>query len=356
MNNTTRNILYLTLSFLLVFAFTTGKTWAAECSPDDKCVNCTDKSERIKCKFDRMADEGKKMLETMEGVPDLFTPAQLHGIGKAKERMGREKGRLKPDDFKILTKKRSANCQLVEYSGDGDGVCDPKPPANEDCAEVIGDGIGDDDGICWPLKGKKREVCVQICDEEAVLVDESAMDDNSVAELEGVYDTLTGHAEEVAETIPETASLVYALSKVTTEDPCELQTTLERYSYDEYKKARWAAIGSRAAADVAERFCDQAWPSFFGAFSGAAACAAVEGVATGMSLWWQVISFNEAALDELTLDATIACASQAASGSNQTGEMIQSVQTTLDDVRAQNAEIIRLIKLPPGQRVGYPKP
>ncbi len=353
MNNTTRNIVCMTLYFLLVFAFTTGKTWAADCSPDNKCMGCTDKSERIKCKFDRMADEGKKMLEALEGVPDLFTPAQLHGIGKAKERMEREKGRLKPDDFKNLTKKRSANCQLVEYSGDGDGVCDPK---TEQCAEVIGDGIGDDNGICDPMKGKKREVCVQICDEEAILVDESAMDDNSVAELEGMYDTLTGHAEEVAETIPETAALLHALSEVTTEDPCELQTALQRYTHDAYKKARWAAVGSRAATDVAERFCDQAIWAFFGSFSGSAVCAATEGVALAMNTWWGVINTNEATLDALTLDATIACASQAASGANQTGTLIQNVQTALDNALAQSAEILRLIRTPPGQREDYPTP
>jgi hypothetical protein len=297
-----------------------------------------------------MADEGKKMLESMEGVPGLFTPAQLHGIGKAKERMDREKGRRNPDDFKLLTKKKSSKCQLVEHTGNGDGVCDPK---TEDCAEVLGDGIGNDDGICSPMNGKKREVCAQICDEEAVLQDESAMDDNSVAEMEGVYDTLTGHVEEVNETVPETAALVQALSSLTVDDPCVLQTDLQRHSYESYKKARWAAVGARAAVNVAERFCDQAW-GFFLTFSGSAVCAATEGVVLAMNTWWDTVYLVEASLDAMTLDATIACASQAASAANQTGAMVESVQTTLGDVRAQNAEILRLIKIPPGQREEYP--
>ena len=353
MKTTTRHILYAALSFLLVLAFTSGTTWAAPCIPDNNCVNCSDKSEKLKCKFDRMTNSGKTMMESMEAFPDLLTPAQSHGMGKAKERMDREKGRVKSDDFKIMAKKRSAKCQLVEFSGDGDGVCDPK---TEECAEVLGDSIGDDDGICSPMKGKKREACVQICDEEAILVDESAMDENSAAEMEGMYDTLTAHVEEVNETIPETAALIRMLSNnVTADDPCVLQTTLQRHSYETYKKARWAAVGSRAAADFAERFCDQVAGGLF-AFSVGAACVAAESVVLAMTTWWEVVNNIEATLDAKTLDATIACAAQAASGIDQTGAMIQSVQTTLDDVRDQNAEILRLIKIPPGQREEYPAP
>ena len=50
-----------------------------------------DKSEKLKCKFDRMTNSGKTMMESMEAFPDLLTPAQSHGMGKAKERMDREK-------------------------------------------------------------------------------------------------------------------------------------------------------------------------------------------------------------------------------------------------------------------------
>lgn len=357
MNNTTRNIQYVTLCFLIVFVITTREILAAQCSPDNNCTNCIDTSEKLKCKFDRMAIEGKKTMELLEGVPGLLSPAQTHGIGKAKERMDRERGRLKPDDFKILSKKRSVNCQLVESSEVGaihndDGICDPK---NEDCAEVIGDGIGDDDGICSPMNGRKREVCVQICDEEAILVDESAMDENSAAELEGMYDTLTQHIEEVGETIPETTALIQRLAYISNSDPCVLQTTLQRHSYDTYQKARWAAVGSRTAADVAERFCDQVTGGFF-AFSVGAACVAGESIAMAMNVWWETINNIESELDALTLDATIACAAQAASEGKQTGAMIQTVQATLNDVRTNNAEILRLIKIPPGQRDDYPTP
>ncbi|MEN8161257.1 MAG: hypothetical protein ABFS41_14390 [Myxococcota bacterium] len=336
---------------LLVLVGTARVAGAAPCDPDNKCTGCADTSERLKCKFDRMAGKGKETMELLE-TSNVLSPAQVQGLGKAKERMDRERGRVKSEDFRVLTKKRSANCQLVEFSGDGDGVCDPK---TEQCAEVLDDSIGDDDGICDPMKGKKREACVQICDEEALLVDESVIDDDAAIELEGMYDTLTSHAEEVGETIPETASLVRALSSVQTDDPCVLQTTLQRHSFDAYKKARWAAVGSRAATDVAERFCDYVSGGFF-AFSVSVACVAGESIALAMATWWEVVDDIEATLDALTLDAAIACAAEAADGADQTGAMIQSVQTSLGEVRAQNAEILRLIKIPPGQREEFPTP
>jgi hypothetical protein len=144
-------------------------------------------------------------------------------------------------------------------------------------------------------------------------------------------------------------------NNVTTGDPCLLQTTLQRHSYDTYKKARWAAVGSRAAADFAERFCDQVAGGLF-AFSVGAACVAAESVVLAMTTWWEVVNDVEVKLDAMTLDATIACAAQAASGVAQSGAMIQSVQTTVDDVREQNSEILRLIKIPPGHREEYPSP
>jgi hypothetical protein len=356
MSHRSRFFPILLFASLLLVVGIPGDASAAPCSPDNGCNGCSDKSERLKCKFDRMAGKGKETLELLE-TSGVLTPAQVQGVGKAKERMDREQGRVKSEDFRVLTKKRSANCQLVEYSGNGDGVCDPRPPAREECAEVIGDSIGNDDGICDPMNGKKREACVQICDEEALLVDETAIDEDAAIELEGMYDTLTSHAEEVGETIPETASLARALSSanLATDDPCVLQTALERHSFDAYKKARWAAVGSRAATDVAERFCDIVSGGLF-AFSVGAACVAAESIALAMNTWWTVVNDIEATLDARTLDAAIACAADAADGAEQTGMMIQSVQAELDEVRARNAEILRLVKIPPGQREEFPTP
>lgn len=346
-----------TIFLLTLLAFASGTAMAANCSPDDQCSNCADQSERLKCKFDRMTDESKKMLDNMETLPNL-TAAQLHGVGKAKERMDREKGRRSKEDFKLLAKKRSARCQLVEYTGNGDGVCDT---TSEECAEVIGDGIGDDTQPCEPIKGKKREVCAQICDEEAVLLDESAIDDNAAAELEDLYDTMSGHIDEVNATIPETAAMMKAVTmtgeaSVMAGNACAFQPPYQRHSYEAYKKARWAAVGAKSVANVAERFCDQAYWAFFGSFSGSAACAAGEGVVLAMNIWWDIVDLAESSLDAQMLDAAIACANEAAADADKTALMIDVVRDELAEVRATNAEILRLMAMPPGQREGYPKP
>jgi hypothetical protein len=338
--------------FIVLLAFSSTSTMAQQCRPEDNCANCPDKSERLKCKFDIMAEEGKKTMQMLQDAPGLLTPAQYSGMTKAKERMDREKNRLKPDDFKVLAKKRSANCQLIEASGDGDGVCDPK--VGEICVEVLDDGIGDDDGTCSPMTGKKREVCAQICDEEAILLDESAMDEDAVAEIEGMYDTLTGHIKEVNETVPETIRLIQTLGTVG-DDPCVLQTSLTRNPYETYKKAKWAAMGTRAAADVAERFCDQTL-GFWISFTVGSACIVAETAVTGLNTWWAVVDSVEAEMDAITLDATLGCARNSAIATENTGEMITDVQGMLTVVNTKNEEIIHLIQTPPGQREQYPKP
>lgn len=358
MSVTMLHIQRITLSiFVAALALSSGPAWAANCSVDTQCQHCGAQINRLKCKFDRMTIENKKMLDNMETLPDL-TSAQRHGIGKAKDRMDREKNRRDKDSFKLLTKKRTAQCQLIEYTGNGDGACDP---ATEQCMEVLDDGIGDDIQPCSPMKGKKREVCAKICDDEAVTRDATALDDNTAAELEDLYDTLTAHVEEANETIPETAALARSVSEnraisVESDDPCSYQPANERHTYEAYKKARWASVGAHAAADVAERFCDVTISTFFVGFSGSATCAAVEGVTLAMDIWWDTVELVESSLDAANLDAMIACASSAASAADQTSLMIDSVQDMLDEVDARNAQIFRLLIQPPGLREGYPTP
>ena len=331
---------------------------AAPCDPasDPPCQSCASNGERLECKFDALADEGDKLVGHLK-ESSFITPAQMKGLDNAKDRFEREKTRLKPEDFRLLTKKKNASCQVVEAEGvDGneDGVCDIKV---ETCAEVKGDDIGDEDGICI-MKGPDREVCAQICDEEATLYGEDTLDDDALAtEIESTYDAMTGHLKEVNESV-----VAVALSAPSPRvsgllaDPCALDPTLDRTSDDDYKKAKWAAMGSRAAADFAERFCDQGYPIFFGTITGAWVCAAVEGVVLGMNQWLNVLDIREADLDAQVIDATLACASQAMGASGQTADQIKAVQDKVNAVKAKQASIIQIINTPSGQRPDYPKP
>jgi hypothetical protein len=327
----------------------------AQCHPDTGCGGCKDRAERLKCKFDAFAEEGKKTIDRLQQPPyvDHLTAAQREGLKRSKDRLEREKARTTPDDFKLLAKKKGGGCQLVEKTGDGDGVC--QPSKGETCAEVVGDGIGDDDGICSPLNGSKREACVQICDQEAVM--EGEMDDNASAELEDTYDDLTGRLKEVNESLPD-ASLVASPLRmaILQSDACVLDTTLVRTSGANFRAAKWASMGTRAAADVAERFCDQTFTSLFFTWTLGAVCVAAETGVLGVNEWLNIIEISEAAIDAEALDKTLQCARQTAGSSGDLTELIQAAQNKVNDLKAKQAEINRLLGLPPGSREGYPKP
>ena len=103
--------------------------------------------------------------------PSLFTEEQRGELRSARVRAQNGKNRTHvAEGFKgavAKQKKPDEDCFIKEYSGDGDGVCEK----NEVCEEVIDDGIGDDDPLdrtCWPMKGKKKEVCVQVCQQPLV--------------------------------------------------------------------------------------------------------------------------------------------------------------------------------------------
>jgi hypothetical protein len=348
------------ISLFILFA-SENTLYAAKCEPGSSCDECASKGERMKCKFDAFVNEGDKMLDKLD-QSSAITDVQKEGIKKAKDRYSREKKRVKPEDFHLMAKKKDVNCQLVEILDDGigndDGICDPTH--DETCVEILDDGIGNDDGICdptgHPMKGKNREICAQICDEEAILEDENNINEGLAAEIEITYDGMTHHLKEVNETYPAAMSasprsMVMSLNS----DPCALKPQLERTSFDDYKKARWAVMGSRSGADVMERFCDQTYTSLFATWTLGAACIAAETAVVGINYWWEVVDIKESDLDMKAIDATMACASQAMNKSLETTVQIQVVENKVNDLKVNQAIILNLLSTPPGKRPDYPQ-
>lgn len=348
-------IIFLCITGVISLAFETS-AHAAKCDPEVNCEECSSKGERMKCKFDAFIIEGDKLTDNLEQSP-VITEAHREGLKKAKDRFSREKGRLKSEDFHLMAKKKDVNCQLIENTGNGDGICDPK--LGETCVEVLDDGIGDDDGICepveHPMKGKNREICAQICDEEAILEEESNVDEGLASEIESTYEGMTDHLREVNETSPEamTLSANFGTEALNT-DPCSFNPQNERTSYEDYKKARWAVMGSRSGADVMERFCDQTFTSLFATWTLGAACVAAETAVVGVNHWFEIIDIKETELDIKSIDATLACASQATSTSQETAAQITVVRNKINDLKANQAIILDLLSTPPGQRPKFP--
>jgi hypothetical protein len=113
----------------------------------------------------------------------------------ARRRADNARGRSQQgESFQWLGRRQASDqCYLKECDYDAfpncnegphtnyDGICDK----HEDCEEVTGDGIGNDDGRCHPTHGNNQEVCVQICDQESQLVaNEDNFDVEAVEDME----------------------------------------------------------------------------------------------------------------------------------------------------------------------------
>jgi len=104
------------------------------------------------------------------GRTAVFSDSQVQSMLAGRERAQGAKGRAHDADlFRGSVKKQKpieSDCYIKEVIGDmgsPHGGDDIQPcEAGENCEEVIGDGIGDDDGIC-DMHGSHREVCVQVC-------------------------------------------------------------------------------------------------------------------------------------------------------------------------------------------------
>ena len=334
----------------LVLTLGTASLARAECDPATN-----NKGDQLKCKFDALAVEGAALMEQLQQPPfaELQTPASLDGLAKSKARLDKEKGRLQADDFRLLTKKKDASCQVVEaigVDGNEDGVCDTKNNPGETCAEIIGDGIGNDDGECSPMKGKKREACVQICD-EATMQDEENVDADLAAEYEGVLDEVTGHAKEMNDALQEVAMSMASLS--TSEDPldpCPLDTGgLSRINFLVYLLSKTAAVSARGATDIGERFCDSE------AVAGCAACCApAEAVAGGLEAAWTAIELTEASINSATIDAALNCVAKLKKAADANTALLTDVENDLKEVEASQDMMIQLLNLPQGQRPDFP--
>jgi hypothetical protein len=184
-----------------------------------KTCNQPDSGKRIKCKFDNV---NSQMSDTVDNLTDpsvdFLTPKQEDHLKHARDRTMEKTHNIPDKDFKKLSKKRDAECEIQEILGDvdprndtngngecdelevcigdEDGICTPDERAQGGCAEVLNDGIGDDDGIC-ENKGKYEEACVQICDPDSVIGKPGNVDNEESFDVEESLDDVTDLFDEV---------------------------------------------------------------------------------------------------------------------------------------------------------------
>jgi hypothetical protein len=233
---------------------------------------------------------------------------------------------------------------------DGDGICEP----GERCWEVLGDGVGDDVQPCdVAVFGKRREVCAEVCDGRATALDDN-VDEEALDEVETAYDDLGDVTQELGDALPGMAATAATLESLEggggEEDPCAVKAALGRGDPWWRIFRRIGATTVRAAADVAERFCDS---NKMGT-SASLACAAAEGVAgvaAGVQTAYEIAEGN---IDAAVMDASLACASRARDKSKGLADRLSAAKAKLGAIEANQARIIELIETAQGLRPGFP--
>ena len=354
---------YSSFTAVLVFSLWIAAPALAQPPPQRDACDQVDPGERIQCRFQNLIAQQRVTAQMVDSLPTI-PASQKQSIMSQVERANRAEGRANSADFMQLTKRNNPSCQIVEIEGDNmgndDGVC----KGNEDCVEVIGDQIGNDDGICRPRNGAKREVCLEICDEEAVRMDPDNFDDDLGLDVEEQLDQLTDQYEELNQMLSSEQSLRAAARVLSVAGDDCTAVILSRRSTNLLAGLSGAATGLRIGADVAERFCDQ---SVFGANT-SAVCAVIEGVAGAAMLVSSAFSFEDGVIDSDTIDASYACLQDVSSdvavvaqGVGDTNTAIAAMQLQLNGIQSQVTsieqqldDVERLVNTPLGLREGFP--
>jgi hypothetical protein len=337
---------------------------AVGAAPAMKNCDEPDSGERIKCKFDNLLDQQQATVD-MLGENESIPPNQRQSMKNRMIRSQRTQGRAAPQDVKQLTKRSKTECQVSEIIGDGlgddDGIC---KGGNEDCVEVLDDGIGDDDGICQRTgKPSEREVCAQICDAEAINANPNNFDDDPSQDSLGrdLEEQLSESTEQFAE-LNDTLESEMAVQasfhlSLANGDPCAAIFE-SRPSFEASLIASQLAVTLRGIAGQAQPVCQ----FDISGFNGAIACVITETIAAIAEVIDDSIGMLDEKIDSDTIDASYACLGDLNASVGETNDALTDIMSELDDVQndldllqKQIAVTNQLLVTPQGQREGFNK-
>lgn len=318
-------------------------------------ANCDqqESGERLKCKFQNIIEqqeESASILEQMGNIPPERTAKLNRQIGKTMATTDK----TGVEDFKQFTKKNKAQCDIVELmehpdaNGDGDGIC----TGNERCAEDNSDQIGNNDGVCMPKNGKNREVCLQICDDEAVRGNPNNFDDSDGsrgADIEEILDNITDDYVELNRNLDEDMAVFFAFTNQVGDDACNAVLNI-RPTKKQLDNSFMAAYIAENLAEQTDNICNLDAAGF----NAAIACIVTDGiyiVAKGISD--TIVSANEE-VDSQTIDATLACVSELKASSGEQERQLNAMDAKMDRTLDLLDETIRLLNTPTGQRESFP--
>lgn len=318
--------------------------------------------DRIKCKFGNIMDQqntATDMLGNMPSIPDRQKKAMVN----LADRSNRAKNRTHASDFKQLTKKSNPQCQIAELlddlKGDDDGIC----RGNEVCLEVLNDGIGNDDEICV-TKGKpsEREVCVQICDSEAISSNpdnfDDPMQDSLARDLEEQLDETTAQYVELNSSLEtQTNKQAQFSALVAANNPCAAVFE-QRPTFLAGLIASQVAVTARGVAGQVGTVCDLD----VAGFNATPACLVTETIAAVAEIIDDSIDYLDSSVDSDTIDANYACVKELSSKVGESNDVLNTIVNQLTTVQQQIGMLHEQINLvneqlqtPQGQRDNWNK-
>lgn len=350
--NNRRSLNNVALSLIvLAFAYSLGTPQPAA-GARRNCDTENYSGNRMKCKAENLNDALDTVLSTaINDDSKAFSEKQKNQLRNMKERSKRETARMKPEDFKQMGKKRTVSCYTQEILGDDigdeDGICEGTEP----CAEVLNDGIGDENGICTD-KGKYKETCVQICDPDLILAEgnESNVEPDKEREVEQSLSDATAVLDQTNTTL---VRFVAARSMaVTTFGSCDKETmTSCQYlqclvnqgrgsSADTIKALVISAASLQLVANVWRDASDQTVPIFpAGSFDFRALALPLGLAANGVMTIANMVEILDDSETAERLDAAALCAAESGGDAERISELVQKVQN--------------LLLQPQGQRSGF---
>lgn len=344
-------------SALCVLAASTCFAVAAPPTPQD-CAD-PDLGARIRCKAGNVLDQQQETTRMLSEMPEI-PEKRRRNLTSQTQRSMQVHGRSGSDEFKLLAKKKNPSCQIAEIENDGKGDDDGVCKGQEDCLERIGDQIGDDVQPCKRAGNpKEREMCVEICDNEAIESDPDNFDETGRGpEIEAELDDVTEEYMVLNERLEEAATL-RAASRILFEngDPCSTM-----FGNRIAAGLLWASLGGKllieGITDVHDKFCNQD----VGGFNGATACAWFEVVKAVAVSQFEILDNIDGNRDSDTIDTTFACLKTLNTSVGESNDALESIETKVDGIdqrvmtlQRDLLEVMTLLKTPLGRREGFPK-
>jgi hypothetical protein len=341
------------------------------------CTTEKDTGRKMQCRAENLNEAVDGLVTTVvDDQGGHFSTSQKTQLKNVKSRAKNETGRLESEDFKSIAKKRKEECPVQEILGDPaspaadlnnngecdgteiclgneDGICNGKEMALGGCAEVLNDGIGDDDGIC-ENQGKFHEACVQLCETDAIMTEgsETNVDADRAAEMDRALTSATALVEDADTKVK--AFLAVRSGEVVMAAACDpaamppcvylkcVLTENRTSTSDTIEDLAFSAVVLQGIADAFRDLSDTTIPiPFTGGSIDARGAAIPLGLAANavhtIASLVEVIDDSETAA---RVDATARCA------------MDNSDQLTVIDELATTANL--LLRTPLGQRDGFP--